>query len=57
MMKLKKKFNYTKGFKIKKLQLKEWGLKLNFIFDWRVKLKRKINLIKEQKNNNKKNEN
>ena len=50
-MKLKKKLNYTKVFKI--YQLKEWWLKLkykiNFIFDWNVKLKRKINLIKGQK--------
>jgi len=42
MMKLKKK--YTEGFKNK--QLKEWVSKLkykiNFIFNWRVKFKKKI---------------
>jgi len=43
--------------KQKKSQLKEQGSKLkykiNFIYDWRVKLKRKINLAKWPKNNEK----
>jgi len=52
----KKIFNYTKGLK-KYIQLKELQsklkYKLNFIFDWRVKLKRKNNLKNDQKQQSK----
>jgi hypothetical protein len=50
----KKKVQLYERIQNKKLQLKEWGSKLNFIFYWRVKLKRKINL--KRKKNNQKNE-
>jgi hypothetical protein len=49
----KKNINYTKGSKTKKNQLKEWEskskYKINFIFYWRMRLKRKNNLIKRKK--------
>jgi len=51
-MKLKKiNFHCTKGFKkiaITRMKIKI-EKKINFIFDWKVKLKRKINLVKGKK--------
>jgi len=56
---LKKKFNYTKEFK--KIEIKiikiEIVTKINFIVDWMVKLKGKINFAKGQKNQKNKDKN
>jgi len=46
----KNNFNYIKGFKIKKITIKRSMIKIEItkiIFDWRVKLKIKINLARE----------
>jgi hypothetical protein len=59
MIILKKKFNYTKEFKkiaIKIIKI-EIITKINFIVDWMVKLKGKINFAKGQKNQKNKDQN